>query len=188
MEANEFFKKNTVDFYKIIERKYKDYLNEHKNNVTKAFDWIVKNIGNNIFTYNEYRTCQMLIRDHDSSKYDMEEFIPYALYFYGEEKTDNVKQSFDVAWLIHIHKNPHHWQHWVLINDDEGEECLEIPFEYIIEMICDWWSFSWKNGNLYEIFDWYDSHKDHMRINEQSRKRIEDILKAIREKLDSRKL
>lgn len=185
---NEFFKKNTVDFYKIIERKYKDYLKEHKDNVTKAFDWIVKHIGNDIFTYIEYRTCQMLIRDHDSSKYDMEEFIPYALYFYGEEKTDNIKQHFNVAWLAHIHKNPHHWQHWVLINDDEGEECLEIPFEYIIEMICDWWSFSWKKGNLYEIFDWYDSHKDNMRINEQSRKRIEDILKVIREKLDSRKL
>lgn len=173
--------------------KYHAYLKEHKDNVQNAFDWIVKNLGNYIFTYipmADYRKLnyRKLIRDHDSSKYDMEEFVPYALYFYGEEKTDDIKQSFNVAWLTHIHKNPHHWQHWVLINDDEGEECLEIPFEYIVEMICDWWSFSWKKGNLYEIFDWYDEHKDHMKINEQSRKRIEDILKAIREKLDSRKL
>ncbi|MFR1480703.1 MAG: DUF5662 family protein [Hydrogeniiclostridium mannosilyticum] len=32
-----------------------------------------------------------------------------------------VVQAFQRAWLLHIHRNPHHWQHWVLINDDPGK-------------------------------------------------------------------
>ena len=38
----------------------------------------------------------------------------------------------------------------------ELETILEMPYDYIIEMICDWWSFSWQSGNLYEIFKWYE--------------------------------
>lgn len=38
-----------------------------------------------------------------------------------------VVENFNRAWLLHIHRNPHHWQHWVLINDDPelGETVLE---------------------------------------------------------------
>ena len=51
-------------------------------------------------------------------------------------------------------------------------------------MICDWWSFSWRSGNLYEIFDWYAKHRDGIQMNDTSRKIIEDILNKIRTKLD----
>lgn len=167
---------------------YNEYLIEHKSNVLKGFDWLSKNLPD-IFLNDQIKSrCEWLCANaHDQSKYDKDEYDAYDKYFYGNRSYEVVK-DFKLAWLHHIHQNPHHWQHWVLLNDDEGEECLEIPLCYIIEMICDWWSFSWKKGNLYDIFDWYDSHKDNMRINEQSRKRIEDILKAIREELDSRKL
>ena len=56
--------------------------------------------------------------------------------------------------------------------------------DYIIEMICDWWAFSWKKGELYEIFSWYDKHKDYMKLSPKTRKKVEDILDIIREKLD----
>ncbi len=45
----------------------------------------------------------------------------------------------------------------------------------ILEMICDWWSFSWKTGNLYEIFNWYDAHKDYIKMHPKSRKKVETI-------------
>ena len=56
---------------------------------------------------------------------------------------------------------PHHWQYWVLINDnpEEGEVLIEMPYNYILEMICDWWAFSWAKGNLNEIFPWYEERK-----------------------------
>lgn len=95
-------------------------------------------------------------------------------------------QDFNKAWLAHIHRNPHHWQHWVLINDDPklGEIVLDMPYEYIIEMICDWWAFSWSSGNLYEIFNWYNEHEEYMKLSEKTRKTVEDILDKIKKKLD----
>nr|DAE02562.1 MAG TPA: hypothetical protein [Siphoviridae sp. ctmYS12] len=30
---------------------------------------------------------------------------------------------------------------------------MDMPYNYIIEMICDWWAFSWNKGNLQEIFN-----------------------------------
>lgn len=78
---------------------------------------------------------------HDRSKYSDEEYIPYIEYFYGT-KSKKIDTEFNYAWLHHIHNNPHHWQYWVLKHDDKPEEALEMPYEYIIEMFCDHWSFS----------------------------------------------
>lgn len=59
-----------------------------------------------------------------------------------------------------------------------------MPYNYIIEMICDWWAFSWNGRNLNEIFDWYDKHKDYMKLSDATRKTVEDILSKIKEKLE----
>ena len=73
-----------------------------------------------------------------------------------------------------------------MINDDpkEGTICLDMPYNYIIEMICDWWSFSFKTGDLTEIFNWYDSHKDHIKLSDNTRKTVHDILSRIKEKVE----
>lgn len=157
---------------------YNNYLNEHITNVHRAFKWIRTNIG----VYSDL----IDIPNHDESKFDREEYIAYDDYFYGT-KTKEVKEKFNFAWLHHIHNNPHHWQYWVLVNDDpeEGTIALDIPYRYVIEMICDWWSFSWSNGDLYEIFDWYDKHKEHMILSKNTRELVEEILNSIKEKIDT---
>jgi hypothetical protein len=84
--------------------------------------------------------------------------------------------------MNHIHRNPHHWQHWVLVNDDpeEGEVLLEMPEIYIVEMICDWWSFSWsKDTDLTEIFKWYDERKDYIKLHRNTRRRVEIIFNVM---------
>ena len=126
-----------------------------------------------------------IVLKHDASKSDPEEYDAYDNYFYGNKSYENT-QKFNLAWLHHIHVNPHHWQHWVLINDDpkEGTICLDMPYNYIIEMICDWWSFSFKTGNLSEIFSWYESHKAHIKLSDNTRKIVEDILSKIKEKIE----
>ena len=58
-----------------------------------------------------------------------------------------------------------------------------MPYEYVVEMICDWWSFSFKQGNLKEIFNWYENHKAKMILHENTRKLVEEILGRIKEKL-----
>jgi hypothetical protein len=51
-------------------------------------------------------------------------------------------------------------------------------------MICDWWAFSWKKGDLTEIFNWYDEHKDYMKLSSSTRKIVEETLKDIKAKLE----
>lgn len=163
--------------------KYSNYLDQHTENVFKGYDWIRTNLPE-ILNGEDY---EYQIRYwHDNSKYGVEEYDPYDKYFYGGTQTAEVKENFNLAWLHHIHNNPHHWQHWVLINDDPGlgMVLLDMPYDYIIEMICDWWAFSWAKGNLYEIFSWYDQHKAYMKLSDATRKTVEDILSKIKAKLD----
>lgn len=162
---------------------YHKYLDQHLTNVYKGYDWIRDNLPE-ILNGEDYEWQVKF--GHDTSKYGVEEYDAYDKYFYGPSKTEEVKKNFNLAWLHHIHNNPHHWQHWVLINDDPGEgmTILDMPYNYIIEMICDWWAFSWAKGNLHEIFNWYDQHKAYMKLSDNTRKTVEDILEKLKTKLD----
>lgn len=164
---------------------YDDYLRQHINNVVNAYEWLAQNINGAWM----FGVGQNYIWEHDKSKFTSHEYDPYDEYFYGK-KTKEVMSNFNYAWLHHIHNNKHHWQYWVLINDDpeEGTIALDIPYKYVLEMIADWWSFSWKSGDLYEIFDWYDSHKTYMILSKNTREAVEEILAEMKEKLDSEKI
>lgn len=168
---------------------YDNYLKEHKVNVGAALVWLQDNLPEVLNCTdedgNDFDWEWQIILKHDASKSDPEEYDAYDNYFYGNKSFENT-QKFNLAWLHHIHVNPHHWQHWVLINDDpkEGIICLDMPYNYIIEMICDWWSFSFKTGNLSEIFNWYDKHKAHILLSDDTREIVEDILGKIRIKVE----
>ena len=161
---------------------YDNYLQNHKDGVMKGYEWIRENLPNLLIGECDYE-WQLL--NHDSSKSKIDEYQPYDNYFYGNNKSNAVLEEFNKAWLLHIHRNPHHWQHWVLINDnpDDGEIVLDMPYKYIIEMVLDWWSFSWNNNKLDEIFNWYDQHKDYMKLSDNTRKIVVDILEQIKSKL-----
>lgn len=73
---------------------------------------------------------------HDLSKLRPDEWGPYADYFYGGH--DGRRDAFDRAWLLHIHRNRHHPQFWVLRNDTDGVSLLEMPERYVREMVADW--------------------------------------------------
>lgn len=169
-----------------MSHEYDEYLRDHRENVAKGFRWMQTNIPEVLRTENPIDLENQICHDHDHSKDTIAEYDAYDAYFYGRNKSYAVVQEFNKAWLHHIHLNPHHWQHWVLINDnpDEGEVILDMDYCYIIEMVCDWWAFSWKKGDLSEIFKWYDEHKDYMKLSPKTRKTVEDILEKIRLKLE----
>lgn len=164
---------------------YNNYLDEHIGNVGKAYWWLKEYLPEVVEGVSGEEEWAIL-KCHDESKYDLEEYEPYDDYFYGKVKNPKVEEAFKYAWLHHIHNNEHHWQYWVLINDeaDEGIVALDMPYYRIIEMICDWWSFSWKTENLREIFKWYDGHKNRMKLSYNTRMSVEDILYRIKDKLD----
>lgn len=163
---------------------YDQYLREHKEGVIKAYEWIRDNLPELVSDGTDYNWQIGFM--HDDSKTKKSEYNAYDAYFYGGNRSASVVEEFNKAWLLHIHRNPHHWQHWVLINDDPelGEIIIDMPYNYIIEMICDWWSFSWRQGKLDEIFKWYDEHKDYMKLSPKTRKTVDDILEKIKVKLE----
>lgn len=167
---------------------YDEYLIDHKANVAKGLEWMEENIPDILTGLNIVDLRNQIRNDHDLSKSTIAEYDAYDQYFYGKNKSYEVVNNFRHAWLHHIHRNPHHWQYWVLINDDpgEGEIILDMTDDYIIEMICDWWAFSWKKGDLHEIFNWYDEHKDYMKLSKNTRKKVEDILEKIKKKLEEK--
>lgn len=98
---------------------------------------------------------QLLI--HDLSKLRPDEWRPYAEWFYGcrggswydagkespltphgEDMRAERKSAFDDAWLLHQHRNPHHWQFWVLREDSGKVKVLMMPDKYRREMLADW--------------------------------------------------
>lgn len=168
---------------------YDEYLIQHKANVTKGFEWLVENLPEILLKEPIVDINWQINFNHDTSKTTTEEYEAYDDYFYGKNKSYAVVTAFNYAWLHHIHNNPHHWQHWILMNDDpnEGTICLEMPGPYIVEMICDWWSFSWKMDDLTTIFAWYEEHKDYIKLHDATRKQVERILQRIKEKLEEQK-
>ena len=161
---------------------YNNYLNEHIRNVKRAYSWIHDNLPK-VFDGLYPSWIQPVIEAHDDSKISEEEYFAYDNYFYGK-KTKEVKEAFDLAWLHHQHNNPHHWQYWVLQEDSGKTRALEMPHEFVIEMVCDWWSFSWKSGNLKEIFDWYANNKKKMTLHPNTLEFVEKILTLMRNKLE----
>ena len=173
-----------------MREQYDAYLTAHIENVSTALHWIIDRVPqilelapSNLEDYTADSLCE-LIAQHDVSKYSDHEYWQYCDYFYGE-KTELVKRGFDLAWLHHQHNNPHHWQHWLLREDDGDMKALEMPFNYVIEMICDWWSFSWNKGVLLEIFDWYKENKPKMLLHKNTEKLVEQILDILKNHIES---
>ena len=162
---------------------YDQYLAEHIGNVDAGLHWMMDNLPLNQTQTNAIMDA--LLTAHDESKFSPEEYEAYDKYFYGGDKSYEVCRAFDQAWLHHQKCNPHHWQYWVLINDDPDDETLTqlktlpMPLNFIFEMIADWWTFSWRNGNLFEIFSWYGNHRDRMMLHFDTRMIVEDILQKM---------
>lgn len=166
-----------------MSREYDNYIEQHRANVMAGFEWLCSNLHEVIKGDESMLREQMKM--HDTSKYNPAEYDAYDKYFYGNNKSYQVVEDFDYAWLEHIHCNKHHWQHWILHNDDpdKGMKILDMPYHYILEMLCDWWSFSWRKGNLNEIFSWYEERKDYIKLSDRTRIEVEYILDKIKKKL-----
>ena len=171
-----------------MSKEYDNYLKGHIVAVRKAANWMAGNLAA-VKELSGADASMFLMNAalHDSSKWRDAEYGPYDAYFYGEKDED----AFNLAWLHHIHHNPHHWQHWLLMNDDGKYRdpgkvvALEMPKVYALEMVADWWSFSWRSGNLAEIFDWYDEHRDHLILHANTLAYVEAVLAEIRERIGS---
>jgi hypothetical protein len=188
---------------------YDSYLYNHINNVRHGYEWIKVFVPQDkiskIFPDLNYFNLEFNIVNHDKSKYSPDEYKAYNDYFYGSNsKSKKILDDFNKAWLHHIHQNKHHWQYWCLITDDGDKTVkeykpigLDIPDDFIVEMICDWWAFSWQRhfelntlntndpiAGLYEIFDWYNEHRNAIIFSTNTRKKVENFLDLLKDTID----
>lgn len=77
---------------------------------------------------------------HDLSKYTPKE-IYLRRYYQGYRspiEAEKEEKGYSFAWQHHKGHNPHHWEHWIEWGSKGEVIPLKIPFEYMIEMLCDW--------------------------------------------------
>jgi len=137
---------------------------------------------------------------HDLSKFLPSEFIPYAQFFYGNgnniksrrDKTgyykpyDTGDPSFDFAWLLHQKRNDHHWQWWILPEDDGGTKIMPMSINAIKELVCDWIGAGMAISGREDPWPWYQANKEKMQLHPDTRRVIEMSLDAIHKKLTAR--
>lgn len=158
------------------QEEYKNYIIEHKKKVKQFADWLKENLPE-LFTTVDIDAFNEVIKEHDDSKFSEEEFEAYAKKFFGKQdingKPLEYVPGFDEAWKHHWINNEHHPEFWL------GED---MPYIYILEMLCDWGSFSIAKGNLSELIDYYydEAQEDKEKnLSDNTKEIIEDILRQI---------
>jgi len=132
---------------------------------------------------------------HDFSKFLPSEWFAYARYFYGDTNSENLRliaeyglpelipygiapeDRFDMAWLLHQHRNPHHWQFWVLREDSGTTKLQPMPRSFVLEMVADWMGAGRAITGKWEALDWYLKNRDKIQLREETHLMVESILK-----------
>lgn len=148
---------------------YKKYVEDHKERVSQFSSWLQKECPD-LFENIDIEDFNSLIAKHDESKFSEEEFEPCAQKWFGDGKKT---PEYEKAWEHHYLNNEHHPEYWA------GED---MPYIYILEMICDWGSFSIASGDMKELSDFYfnkakeDPEKN---LSDTTKEIIEDIISHI---------
>lgn len=157
------------------QEEYKKYIIEHKERVKQFADWLKENLPE-VFENVDLEVFDEVIEEHDDSKYSEDEFEPYAQHFYGDGDNDF---EYSEAWKHHWTHNEHHPEFWL------GED---MPLIYILEMLCDWGSFSIDKGDFKKLSKYYyeqardDEEKN---LSDSTKNIIEDILSQVETFLES---
>lgn len=133
---------------------------------------------------------------HDLSKLRLDELLPYAASFYGPKypplleihgdargrALDNghykeaVREAFEVAWLKHLHRNPHHWNYYVYHTDRGKTLVLEMPERYRIEMVADWRGAGRAINGKDDTQAWYLERRNGILLAPETRAWVEGVL------------
>lgn len=136
---------------------------------------------------------------HDWSKLTPKEWVAYREAFYGvapvgliehykgmkvvytgdeakKKWQEHVDRQFKYAWLHHQHLNPHHWQHWLLRQDNGRTLAMDMPEHFIREMVADWVGAGYAINGKVEVQDWYEKNKQHMILSPDTKELVEELL------------
>ena len=170
-------KYNNLDEIKAKKQEYDAYIKDHIDNVKLIWKYAA-NVSELHIDDETFVSIDHLISEHDKSKFNPNEYDDYRRYFYPTEwekkYIDKVilKNNFDLAWNHHQKVNKHHWQYWILM--DAEFKILNIPYIYLIEMLCDWAAMSLRFKDAPSEF--YSKNKKSMILANNSKIIIQKLL------------
>ena len=137
---------------------------------------------------------------HDWSKFIPWVYKAYRRWFYGEWlSTDealllsraghplpewiepNVKNVYDQAWNLHQKLEAHHWQRWILIEDDRPmPRALEMPYKVVKHMVANWLGAGRMRTSRDEVVaecrGWYLERRYKLILHSRTRATVEHLL------------
>ncbi len=115
---------------------------------------------------------------HDLSKYRLSEWKPYTNHFFKfTDDGDHPDLPFDTAWLHHIHRNRHHWQYWIVREDNGDTKIMPMPDQYRKEMLADWIGAGRAIHGRLTIDGWYNENKHKMKLHLDTKVWIEKMIR-----------
>lgn len=167
-------------------REYLDYIEEHYNNVQKAWELVQEKCSDMKFVWDdfEWATLNQEIRNHDAKKLSIEEFVHYREKFHPTkeeemlcakyfEVSDMINKNFKKAWSHHKRYNDHHWQTWS--NKNYGYP--NMASLNCVHMLVDWIAMSMKFGDT--AIDYYQKNKHTMTLPEWADEFIMSVLNRV---------
>jgi hypothetical protein len=113
------------------------------------------------------------IAQHDASKLTNIELPAFAKKFAG---IINDKE-LDKAWWHHVQHNEHHPEHWVTPGDvGKPNTPIEIPENYIREMISDWMADNKDDTGKWDMSEWLKKNWHKKLLEETTREKTKHIL------------
>lgn len=166
-------------------QEYKKYVMEHTKNILICLALNGKKIREAIdITDEEWAEVRRNCHIHDRSKLSNDEFEGYRQYFYPVDDEERNEDIFKKAWLHHIRSNPHHWEYWI-VPKANGNEVIDMPNVYIMEMVIDWTAMSYHYLDDPQSF--YDRNSDKILLHPETRIKVKKIINAIMSNVDDRR-
>lgn len=133
-------------------RLYLDYLEEHLNNVARAFADLSDACDGMYWVGDDFawHTLRQEVESHDLSKFSAQEFVSYRMNFFPVNDEEKEQSNFSEALEHHREHNHHHW------------ETSKNYFDFI-HMLVDWQAMTYKFGG--SIREYYEKNKSRITVN-----------------------
>ena len=119
----------------------------------------------------------------EMDKDSRERFFESVRYWTGRRSpilTAKEDVGISYAWLHHKGRNKHHYEYW--IDRVDGKLVYhKVPFEYVIEMVCDWLAacrtYTGDNKDVFKReYDWWRGHSDNVELHKDTKKLVSILL------------
>lgn len=120
------------------------------------------------------------LSQHDLSKWQPDEFVPYA-----RAMVEGDRSGFAAAWLLHLQRNPHHWQHWIFPQDytpagsSVENGVSRMPDKYALEMIADWMGASVSYTGDEDMSDWLTKNIPTISLHTRTTLFVREVLDSL---------